>query len=72
MSGAQFRSWRKRMGWTQLKAARELGIGISTVKRLEARESYIPRVYELAACFIEQNGRAITQIAAVSARASIA
>lgn len=55
MTGKGFREWRRRMGWTQLKAARELEIGISTLKRLEAKESYIPRVYELAAYFIEQN-----------------
>lgn len=55
MTGKGFREWRRRMGWTQLKAAKELEIGISTVKRLEARASFIPRVYELAAYFIEQN-----------------
>lgn len=55
MTGKGFREWRRRMRWTQLKAARELDIGISTLKRLEAKESYIPRVYELAAYFIEQN-----------------
>ena len=55
MTGKGFREWRKRMGWTQLKAARELEIGISTVKRLEAKESYIPRVYEFAAHFIEEH-----------------
>ena len=55
MTGKGFREWRRRMGWTQLKAARELEIGISTLKRLEAKESYIPRVYQLAAYFIEEH-----------------
>jgi DNA-binding XRE family transcriptional regulator len=35
LTGGELREWRQRHGWTQGQTARELGVGIATVKRAE-------------------------------------
>ena len=39
LTGKEFRSWRTERGWTQKHVATELGVGLATVKRTEAKKN---------------------------------
>lgn len=42
MDGSTFRAFRQRAGWTQVDAAREIGVHTNTVARYERDEIEIP------------------------------
>jgi transcriptional regulator with XRE-family HTH domain len=62
MTPDDFRAWRKRMGWTKVRAARELGISQASVSLYEKGERYdlpgvpvtIPRAIVLSCKLLEQ------------------
>lgn len=60
MTGDDLKAWRTRMGWTQVEAARQLGISRVQYNRLEVaaqrgdgRNSEISRSIGLACCALE-------------------
>ena len=48
MNGADLKSWRKRIGYTQEEAAREFGVSRPTVQNWEYENTSVPLVVELA------------------------
>ena len=48
MNGAELKSWRKRIGYTQEEAAREFGVSRPTVQNWEYENTSVPLVVELA------------------------
>ena len=53
MDAAEFKAWRKRLGFTQIQAAEALGMSRRSIIDYEHGQA-IPRVVELAAMMIEQ------------------
>ena len=54
MTQAEFRAWRKRLAYTQARAAIELGYAKRQVESYERGEAPIPRVVELAMAELER------------------
>lgn len=52
MTGFELRLWRKGFGWTQERAAEELGVSLRTYKTYEKKSP--PRVVELATKAVEK------------------
>ena len=48
MNGAELKSWRKKIGYTQEEAAREFGVSRPTVQNWEYENTSVPLVVELA------------------------
>lgn len=47
MTPQEMRDWRKRMGWTQERAAEMLGVHLTTIARYETMKRKIPRTVHL-------------------------
>jgi DNA-binding XRE family transcriptional regulator len=54
MTARQFKNWRKRMGWTQPRAAEELGRTKRQIIYYETGEQEIPKAIELACKYLEE------------------
>ena len=64
MTNDELRDWQKRMGWTQVQVANELGLSVATYKRYLSGD--VPKVVELACKYLEissviDEGRAIAE-----------
>lgn len=53
MTAEDFKAWRRRMRWTQTRAATELGVDRRTISRRENSEIGINRETELACSMME-------------------
>lgn len=54
MTHTELKAWRARMGWTQKKAAQELGFDQRTLRNYEQGKNQIPHAVALACQWLEQ------------------